>query len=77
MSTVAFRMRARRRGGRLRPAWRQPLAIVGSVIAVAWIVVAIFAPFIAPYDPLAQTFASRSRPRARTCSEQMSWDVTS
>ena len=51
MSTVAFRRRARRRGGRLRPAWRQPLAIVGSVIAVAWIVVAIFAPFIAPYDP--------------------------
>ena len=48
MSAVAFRMRARRRGGRLRPAWRQPLAIVGSMIAVAWIVVAIFAPFIAP-----------------------------
>ena len=62
MSTVAFRMRARRRGGRLRPAWRQPLAIVGSVIAVAWIVVAIFAPFIAPYDPLAQTFAASQSP---------------
>jgi peptide/nickel transport system permease protein len=62
MSTVAFRMRARRRGGRLRPAWRQPLAIVGSVIAVAWIVVAIFAPFIAPHDPLAQTFASSQSP---------------
>ena len=62
MSTVAFRVRARRRGGRLRPAWRQPLAIVGSVIAVAWIVVAIFAPFIAPHDPLAQTFASSQSP---------------
>jgi peptide/nickel transport system permease protein len=62
VSTVAFRMRARRRGGRLRPAWRQPLAVVGSVIAVAWVVVAIFAPLIAPYDPLAQNFAISQAP---------------
>jgi peptide/nickel transport system permease protein len=62
VSTIAFRMRARRRGGRLRPAWRQPLAVVGSVIAVAWIVVAIFAPLIAPYDPLAQNFALSQAP---------------
>jgi peptide/nickel transport system permease protein len=62
VSTIAFGMRARRRGGRLRPAWRQPLAIVGSVIAVAWIVVAIFAPLIAPYDPLAQNFALSQGP---------------
>jgi peptide/nickel transport system permease protein len=62
VSTMAFRMRTRRRGGRLRPAWRQPLAIVGSVIAVAWVVVAIFAPLIAPYDPLAQNFALSQAP---------------
>jgi len=62
VSTVAFRMRTRRRGGKLRPAWRQPLAVVGSVIAVAWIVVAIFAPLIAPYDPLAQNFAISQAP---------------
>ena len=62
MSTMAFRMRARRRGGKLRPAWRQPLAVVGSVIAVAWIVVAIFAPLIAPYDPLAQNFVISQAP---------------
>ncbi|TML95231.1 MAG: ABC transporter permease [Actinobacteria bacterium] len=55
-------MRARRRGGRLRPAWRQPLALAGSVIAVGWLVVAIFAPFIAPHDPLAQTFAPSQSP---------------
>ncbi|MGZ8697005.1 MAG: ABC transporter permease [Gaiellaceae bacterium] len=55
-------MRARRRGGRLRPAWRQPLAVVGSMIAVAWLVVAIFAPLIAPYDPLAQNFALSQGP---------------
>jgi peptide/nickel transport system permease protein len=62
VSTLAFRTRARRRGGTLRPAWRQPLAVVGSVIAVAWIVVAIFAPLIAPYDPLAQNFAISQSP---------------
>ena len=62
MSTIAFRMRTRRRGGRLRPAWRQPLAVVGSVIAVAWLVVAIFAPLIAPYDPLAQNFSISQAP---------------
>jgi len=62
VSTIAFRMRARRRGGKLRPAWRQPLAIAGTVIAVAWLVVAIFAPLIAPYDPLAQTFAPAQGP---------------
>jgi peptide/nickel transport system permease protein len=64
VSTIAFRSRARRRGGRLRPAWRQPLAVAGSVIAVAWLVVAIFAPLIAPYDPLAQTFVAAQGPSA-------------
>jgi peptide/nickel transport system permease protein len=59
---MAFRMRVRRRGGRMRPAWRQPLAVVGSVIAVAWLLVAIFAPLIAPYDPLAQNFALSQSP---------------
>jgi ABC-type dipeptide/oligopeptide/nickel transport system permease subunit len=64
MSTIAFhtRARSRRSPGRLRPAWRQPLAIVGAVIAVAWIVVAIFAPLIAPYDPLAQVFPPAQGP---------------
>ena len=62
MSTMAFRLRARRRGGRLRPAWRQPLAVAGGLIAVGWLVVAIFAPFIAPHDPLAQTFAPSQSP---------------
>ncbi len=62
MSTIALRMRARRRGGRLRPAWRQPLAVAGGLIAVAWLVVAIFAPLVAPYDPLAQTFTPSQGP---------------
>jgi peptide/nickel transport system permease protein len=48
--------------GRLRPAWRQPLAIAGAVIALGWIVVAIFAPLIAPYDPLAQIYPAAQGP---------------
>jgi peptide/nickel transport system permease protein len=62
MSAIALRVRARTRGGRVRPAWRQPLALIGAVIAVGWIVVAIFAPYIAPHDPLAQIFPPAQSP---------------
>ncbi len=62
MSTIAFRARGRRRSGKVRPAWRQPLAVAGSVIAIAWLVVAIFAPLVAPYDPLAQSFPLSQAP---------------
>jgi peptide/nickel transport system permease protein len=61
MSTLALRTRARGRG-RLKPAWRQPLAVIGGVIAVAWLIVAIFAPFIAPHDPLAQIYPASQSP---------------
>ena len=61
MSTMALPRRAQRRG-RLKPAWRQPLAIAGAVIAIGWIVVAIFAPLIAPHDPLAQNFPPAQSP---------------
>jgi peptide/nickel transport system permease protein len=61
MSTLALRTRARRRG-RLRPAWRQPLAVIGGVIALGWLVVAIFAPYIAPHDPLAQIYPPSQSP---------------
>jgi peptide/nickel transport system permease protein len=64
MSAVAVRKEGRKRVGRLRPAWRQPLAVAGSVIALAWLVVAIFAPWIAPYDPLAQAFTPAQGPTA-------------
>ncbi|MEV0594851.1 ABC transporter permease [Nonomuraea cavernae] len=49
-------MRRDRKGllGRLPEAWRQPLAVVGIVVAVAWLVIAVAAPVLAPYDPLAQ-----------------------
>jgi peptide/nickel transport system permease protein len=55
MSTTVIPGRRRLlRPFRIGAAWRQPLAIVGIVIAVGWMLVAIFAPLLAPYDPLAQ-----------------------
>jgi peptide/nickel transport system permease protein len=60
VSAFAFRLRPRRRS--IAPAWRQPLALTGAVIAVAWILVAIFAPLVAPHDPLAQAFAPNESP---------------
>ena len=39
---------------RIHPGLRQPLAITGLVIAVLWVLIAIFAPLIAPDNPLAQ-----------------------
>lgn len=35
--------------------WRSPLAIIGSVVLVLWILVAIFAPLIEPINPLTQS----------------------
>ncbi len=64
MSAIAARVRGRPRSGTLRPAWRQPLAVVGAAIATGWLVVAIFAPLLAPHDPLAQTFAPSESPSA-------------
>ena len=61
MTEAAVGLRRRRRS-RVRPSWRQPLAITGAVIAVAWVLIAIFAPLIAPYGPLAQTFAPSQGP---------------
>ena len=62
MSSVAYALRARARSSRIPAAWRQPLAIVGTVIAFAWIVIAIFAPLVAPANPLAQSFPASASP---------------
>jgi peptide/nickel transport system permease protein len=35
----------------LRPPWRQPLALLGGLVILAWVVIAVFAPLIAPYPP--------------------------
>jgi peptide/nickel transport system permease protein len=42
--------------------WRQPLALIGAAIALAWLVIAIFAPLFAPHDPLAQDFVPLQHP---------------
>jgi peptide/nickel transport system permease protein len=53
-------VRFRSRG--VRPAWRQPLTVVGATIAVVWFLVAALAPLIAPHDPLEQSFVPFSPP---------------
>jgi len=52
---LRFRVGFRRRPGTLGSAWSQPLAIAGMILAGAWLLVAIFVPLIAPYDPRAQS----------------------
>ena len=62
MTELAYRLRTRRRRRLIPAAWKQPLAVIGAIIALAWIVIAIFAPLIAPANPLAQTFAPSQAP---------------
>ena len=42
--------------------WRSPLALTGIAIALGWFLVAVFAPWLAPYDPLAQGFGELQSP---------------
>lgn len=46
----------------VRSPWRQPLAIIGITVIVAWLLVAVLAPLVAPADPLGQTFGKLSPP---------------
>lgn len=41
---------------------RNPLAMIGLIIALALILMAIFAPWIAPHDPITQSLADRLQP---------------
>jgi peptide/nickel transport system permease protein len=47
-----------------RAPWRTPLALVGSTIVAAWVLVAVLAPWISPADPLAQASATLQPPSA-------------
>ena len=47
---------------RFPKALRTPLGFVGAGILVIWLLVAIFAPLLAPFDPLAQNFPRLSAP---------------
>jgi len=61
----------RRARGFARRRWRSPVARaflknrgagIGAAIIAAWVLVALFAPAVAPYDPLAVVGPSRHRP---------------
>jgi peptide/nickel transport system permease protein len=45
-------------------AWLQPLTVVGLTLAGVWLVLAVLAPWLAPYDPLAQDAALYQPPSA-------------
>jgi len=45
MSAVALRLRVTRESA---AAWLQPLAVVGIVLAGAWLAVAVLAPWLSP-----------------------------
>jgi peptide/nickel transport system permease protein len=64
VSEAALQAPAARRRIRVGAAWRQPLALIGILIAATWIVVAIFAPLIAPDNPLAQNAVPAQSPSA-------------
>lgn len=44
--------------------WRQPLAVIGLTILTIWVLVAIFAPFIAPANPIAQNYKELLAPNS-------------
>lgn len=44
--------------------WRRPLAYMGVAIMLAWVMIALFAPILAPSDPLAQNSARFLSPSA-------------
>jgi peptide/nickel transport system permease protein len=62
MSAAVARLRGISGRKILVSARRQPLAAIGVVIAVTWLLIAIFAPLIAPYGPLAQSFTAAQSP---------------
>jgi len=61
---VQRRHRTRRRWSTLRQLVRSPGGVVGAVMVVAVLAVAVFAPWLAPYDPQKQNITQRLRPPA-------------
>ncbi|MGN6242455.1 MAG: ABC transporter permease [Motilibacteraceae bacterium] len=55
----------RRSRAATRSPWRQPLAAVGVVMIAVWVAVAVLAPLLAPYGPLAQDAPKLLAPSAQ------------
>jgi peptide/nickel transport system permease protein len=49
-----------------RPFRRSPLTVMASLVVLAWLVLAVVAPSIAPYGPLQQDMATRLAPPTHT-----------
>lgn len=62
MSVAALRHPLASSWRRIPGAWRQPVTIVGLVIAAFWLAIALLAPVVAPQDPLAQGAALYQAP---------------
>jgi ABC-type dipeptide/oligopeptide/nickel transport system permease subunit len=62
--TATLDIAVKRKRPILPAVWRRPMAIIGVVVIAIWLIIAIFCPWIAPYDPLAQSFARLSPPSA-------------
>lgn len=52
----------RRKGTLLRFVRSNPLATLGVVLVLVWVLVSIFAPLVAPYGPLTQKIVERLKP---------------
>ncbi len=48
-------LRRLRGTGTARPVWRQPVTVAALAILAAWLLIALAAPLLAPFDPLAQS----------------------
>ena len=55
-ATVPLTIQRPHEAGRVSAAWyfirRNPRMLIGGVVVLAWLFVALFAPFVAPYDPI-------------------------
>lgn len=67
MASIAttFELRAAR-PNRVSQAWRflraNPVALVGLLLVLAWVLISLFAPLLAPYGPLEQKVVQRLKP---------------
>lgn len=76
ISTSKFR-KAHAAGRPQRSVWAQPLGLIGGLLLVGFVLIAVFAPAIAPFDPNAQDFARLAPPSAQNLfgTDQLGRDI--